>query len=148
MKMKMTNMTLYSDKIATLMAKTSGKISSDVVKDLKRTAPADDTTKEKARYIYNRTGKKAWIKDDIESRLYWEVDNRTIVKNNTVTREITNENPAVISLALGFIHMLDAEPVERTPDGIYSEQDPKGEYAINSLIRAFEKNRIKEIKKI
>ena len=57
------------------------------------------------------------------------------------------KNPASIALALGFTGLIKKgyEPVERTSDGKYSEQDPQGMYILNSLNRAFQKNGINNI---
>jgi hypothetical protein len=87
--------------------------------------------------------------DNTASRELWRYDKSRRVKyGGKVSGSIVNKSPASIALALGFTGLIKKgyEPVERTSDGKYSEQDPQGMYVLNSLNRAFQKNGIKNIK--
>lgn len=145
----LTNMKINPDLIGDILQEVANKVSLDLVQDLKETAPVDTTTKAQAEYLYKQTGLRAWIKDSVSSRDYWAV-NRVSRSSfgGGIRCSIVNKNPAVISLALGFIFSplnVGKTPVERTQDGKYSIQDPKGMYALNSMKRSFAKNGIKYI---
>ena len=108
-----------------------------------------DTTKEKQKTIYKATGKRAWLVDNDVSREMWRYDkSRRVRYGGKVSGSITNKSPASIALALGFTGLIKKgyEPVERTKNGKYSEQDPRGRYILESLRRAFQQNGIKNIK--
>jgi hypothetical protein len=78
----------------------------------------------------------------------WRYDKSRRVKyGGKLSGSIVNKSPASIALALGFTGLIKRgyEPVERTSDGKYSEQDPQGMYILNSLNRAFQKNGINNI---
>lgn len=134
--------------MAELLSPVVNELSENLIDDLKKTAPVDDTTKEKAEYIYKSTGKKAWIKDDVESREFWENDNKIRNRKGVVYGSVSNNSPASIALALGFISPLNskAKAVERRPDGLFSEQSPDGLYINESLERAMKENKLKDIK--
>ena len=144
---KLKKLTLSKDSLMGILGNSLIKISNDTVSILKTESPVDDTTKEKQK-TYLAQGKRAWLMDNVESRKYWKVSN--IKKSNfsgRVKSTLSNPNPAVIALALGFISPLNvnAEPVERTPDGKYSEQDPEGLYALKSIAKSFSNNNIENI---
>ena len=145
---KLKKITIDKNAIMSMLNKEAFEFSNDVIADMKENAPVDDTTPKKAEYIYNSTGKTAWIKDDISSRDHWKLKR---VKGNRrrVRAKLVNENPAVIALALGFISPLNknAEPVERTPNGKFSEQSPKGDYVYRSLRRVMKARGYKFVKK-
>ena len=117
---KLNKLDLNTDILKNIMFKKIDVISLDTISDLKQTAPIDDTTKEKQRRV--KYGGK-------------------------LSGSIINKSPASIALALGFNGLIKKgyEPVERTPDGKYSEQDPQGMYILESLSRAFQKNGISNI---
>ena len=145
---KLKKLTISKDSLMNILGDNLIKISNDTVDILKTESPVDDTTKEKQK-MYLAQGKRAWLMDNIESRQYWRVSN--IKKSNfggRVKSTLSNPNPAVIALALGFISPLNknAEPVERTPNGKFSEQDPKGRYALEAMAESFSNNNIKYIK--
>ena len=142
--MKLNKMSINKSALIDILSTTLESVSNDTVEILKSESPVDNTTREKQKE-YLIQGKRAWLKDNIESRRYWRVSN--IVKSSFgggVRARLTNPNPAVIALALGFISPLNknAEPVERTPNGKFSEQDPNGEYALKSIQKALNKNGI------
>ena len=140
-KIELKSLTFYEDRIWNMVSKSSAKLSNSVISDLKKTAPKDDTTKAKAEMIYKRTGKRAWVKDDVARREFWELSGTFRHRRHKVTSEITNNNPAVVALALGFISPLNisSEAVERIPNGLFSEQSPDGRYALESIKRAMVK---------
>jgi hypothetical protein len=146
---KLQKMTINPNIISELLGNVMDNVSKDTIIDLKTTSPVDDTTPQKAYYYLKLSGKRAWIKDDFESRDYWKyVGRMKTIKGLRAT--LRNNNPAVISLALGFIfeeENINSKAVERTPDGKFSEQDPKGMFALDSIERALIKNNIKYVKK-
>ena len=145
--MKLKKLTLNKNSLMDILGEELIKVSNDTVDILKKESPVDDTTKEKQK-MYLAQGKRAWLMDNIESRKYWKVSN--IKKSNfggRVKSTLSNPNPAVVALALGFISPLNknAKPVERTPNGKFSEQSPDGMYALNSIAKAFKQNNIENI---
>ena len=149
MGMKLNNLNFNKNIIENILLDKIDIISKDTITDLSQTAPIDDTTKEKQKTIFKATGKRAWLMDNIVSRELWRYDkSRRVRYGGKVSGSITNKSPASIALALGFTGLIKKgyEPVERTSDGKYSEQDPQGMYILNSLHRAFQKNGIKNIK--
>ena len=150
MKFNLEKLTINPNILSEIVSIKAEIISNDTIQDLRDTQPRDDTTKEKASYVYKSSGKVSWIKDSISSADHWKLNRVTKSKfGGGVRCSIVNKNPAVISLALGFIFSplnINANPVERTSDKKYSEQDPQGKYALNSMKRAFQKNGIKYIK--
>ena len=150
MKLKLGTLKLNTAVIENILEKKSEKISYSFIDDLAQTAPIDDTTKEVQRNIFKATGKRAWLMDNkMPSREMWRLERITKSSfGGGVRSVITNKNPASIALALGFTGLIKKgyEPVERTKNGKYSEQDPRGRYILESLRRAFQKNGIKNIK--
>ena len=145
--LKLNKLTLSKEQIMGVLSDSLIKISNDTVSILKTESPVDDTDKEKQK-MYLAQGKRAWLMDNIESRKYWRVSN--IKKSNfggRVKSTLSNPNPAVIALALGFISPLNvnAEPVERTKNGKFSEQSPKGRYALEAMAKSFKNNNVKYI---
>ena len=145
---KLNKLDLNTDILKNIMFKKIDAISLDTISDLKQTAPVDDTTKEKQKTIFKATGKRAWLMDNTISRELWRYDKSRRVKyGGKLSGSIINKSPASIALALGFNGLIKKgyEPVERTSDGKYSEQDPQGMYILESLSRAFQKNGINNI---
>ena len=145
--LKLKKLTLSKEQIMGVLGDSLIKISNETVNILKTEAPVDNTDKEKQK-MYLAQGKRAWLMDNVESRKYWRVSN--IKKSNfggRVKSTLSNPNPAVIALALGFISPLNknAEPVERTSDGKFSEQDPEGLYALKVMAKSFGNNNIDNI---
>ena len=146
--LKLNKITINKNILLDILEEKLEKISEDTVDILKAESPVDDTTKEKQKE-YLMQGKRAWLMDNIESRKYWKV-NRFVRSSfgGGIRSTLSNPNPAVIALALGFISPLNknAEPVERTPNGKFSEQSPKGTYALEAMAKSFRNNNIKYIK--
>ena len=145
---KLNKLNLNTDILKNIMFKKIDVISLDTTSDLKQTAPVDDTTKEKQKTIFKATGKRAWLMDNTISRELWRYDKSRRVKyGGKLSGSIINKSPASIALALGFTGLIKRgyQPVERTKNGKYSEQDPRGRYILESLRRAFQQNGIKNI---
>jgi hypothetical protein len=146
--LKLNKLTLNKNILLDILEEKLDKISEDTVNILKTEAPVDDTTKEKQK-MYLAQGKRAWLMDNIESRKYWKLNRITRSSfGGGIKSSLTNPNPAVIALALGFISPLNvnAEPVERTKNGKFSEQSPKGRYALEAMAKSFKNNNVKYIK--
>ena len=146
--LKLNKLTLNKNILLDILEEKLDKISEDAFNILKTEAPVDDTTKEKQK-MYLAQGKRAWLMDNIESRKYWKLNRITRSSfGGGIKSSLTNPNPAVIALALGFISPLNvnAEPVERTKNGKYSEQSPKGRYALEAIAKSFKNNNVKYIK--
>ena len=146
---KLNTLKLNTAVIEQILEIKSEKVSYSFINDLSQTAPIDDTTKEVQKRIFKATGKRAWLMDNgMPSREMWRLD-RTIKSSfgGKLSGSIINKSPASIALALGFNGLIKKgyEPVERTPDGKYSEQDPQGMYILESFSRAFQKNGINNI---
>lgn len=147
---KLNTLKLNTAVIEQILEIKSEKVSYSFVNDLSQTAPIDDTTKEVQKRIFKATGKRAWLMDNgMPSREMWRL-NKTIKSSfgGGVRSTIINKSPASIALALGFTGLIKRgyQPVERTKNGKYSEQDPRGRYILESLRRAFQQNGIKNVK--
>ena len=127
------------------------ELESDILSNLKKYTPEDDTTPQKAYELYQQTGHWAWIKDDTVSSLYWKVDGLVRDKEG-VKMKISNKCGYIAHLVEGFITV---EPekwqylfaLERTTDGQFSEQSPLGDFVDRSLVEALEKHRYDIISK-
>jgi hypothetical protein len=146
MNYKLDSLEIYQREFFNMFQEIEENLMIDIERDLRETSPKDDTSEP-----YSVDGHRAWLMDDIVSREEWIV-HKPIKFKGTLLGEITNINPAIIALTEGFINVnpkmwANAYPVERTKNGQFSEQSPKGDFIYQSLLRAFKANNFKIIEK-
>lgn len=100
-------------------------IGDEIIHEIQEIQPIDDTTPEKAREIYERTGDRAWIRDDETAVDDW-FKLGLYTSWGSIVLNIVNDSPYLPALALGKLHetegLIGKKSVERTLDGRYSEQ--------------------------